>query len=102
MLHALYIIAFAILTTLAVGNLIRNLLLLGGDLGKGPRGTSAKGNRAQRDDSTLHPEMLDDLGQVLDEPLLVMRSISLKDARERLDALYDGKSPSSEESVEDE
>ena len=40
-----------------------------------------------------HPELLDQDGQVIREPLLVMRSISMKDAREQLDALYDGNSP---------
>ena len=45
-----------------------------------------------------HPELLDQDGQVIREPLLVMRSISMKDAREQLDALYDGNSPGSEDS----
>ena len=45
---------------------------------------------AHRGRSVPHPEMLDDNGRVLDEPLLVMKSISLEDAREQLDALYDG------------
>jgi hypothetical protein len=39
-----------------------------------------------------HPELLDQDGQVIREPLLVMRSISVKDAREQLDALYNGTS----------
>lgn len=98
MLHALYIIAFAVLTVLAVSNLIRNLMLLGADARRDPRkplvgsDRSAQGNR-----STPHPEMLDDAGRVVDEPLLVMKSISLEDAREQLDALYDGPSDASDD-----
>jgi len=35
-----------------------------------------------------HPE-LDTAGNLIKDPLLVMRSISVEDAREQLDALYD-------------
>jgi hypothetical protein len=35
-----------------------------------------------------HPELLDDSGRLSEEPLLVMKSIGLEDARSRLDALY--------------
>ncbi|RZM79266.1 DUF2973 domain-containing protein [Leptolyngbya iicbica] len=92
MLHAIYIIAFAVLSVLAVSNLIRNIIMFGTDT----RRTSNRGfgsapeNAGQR--SVPHPEMLDETGRVLDEPLLVMKSISLEDAREQLDALYEGNS----------
>jgi len=88
MLHALYIIAFAGLSVLAISNLIRNIMMLGSDARRDPR-QSGFGNGASGR-SVPHPEMLDDNGRVLDEPLLVMKSISLEDAREQLDALYDG------------
>ncbi len=89
MFHALYLIAFLGLTTLALTNLVRNLMLLGRDSRSDrPRGTTA------RCPIPSHPEMLDESGQVTQEPLLVMRSISLQDARQRLEALYD---PSSRE-----
>ncbi|MGB3137634.1 MAG: DUF2973 domain-containing protein, partial [Nodosilinea sp.] len=48
--------------------------------------------------SVPHPELLDQDGQVIHEPLLVMRSISVKDAREQLDALYNGTGSAADES----
>ena len=83
MLHALYIIAFAVLAVLAIRNLIGNLMLLGADARRDPRqssGGSYSGDR-RTNRPTPHPEMLDDSGRVVDEPLLVMKSISLEDAR---------------------
>jgi hypothetical protein len=35
-----------------------------------------------------HPEFLDDQGNLIEEPLLVMKSMTVEDAREQLDALY--------------
>ncbi|MEM9005819.1 MAG: DUF2973 domain-containing protein [Cyanobacteria bacterium P01_F01_bin.86] len=98
MLHALYIVAFTILAVLAIGNLIRNLVVLGIDARR-----PAGGNVPDRaNPNTPHPEMLDDTGRVVDEPLLVMRSISLEDAREQLDALFEGSAgPSDTPSDED-
>lgn len=97
MLHLLYIIAFTTLAFVAVGNLIRNMMTLGMDSQRsyGNRGrfvpnasgvsplTSPGGVR-----SVSHPELLDEQGNVVNEPFLVMRSITVEDARERLDALY--------------
>ena len=37
----------------------------------------------------IHPELLDEQGKVINEPLLVMKSVSVDDARQQLDALYD-------------
>jgi Protein of unknown function (DUF2973) len=79
MFHILYLVAFAILAFLAIGNLIRSLLHFSVE--------------AQRPTSTMisrvaHPELLDDNGRLSEEPLLVMKSIGLEDARSRLDALY--------------
>lgn len=96
MLHLLYILAFTTLAFVAVGNLIRNLMTLGMESQR------SYGNRGQfipeGDDSAQltstgrrrvpHPELLDEQGNVVDEPFLVMRSITVEDARERLDALY--------------
>lgn len=92
MLHALYIIAFAILSVLAVGNLIRNIMMLGTDARRGPRQRYSGSNSASSNRSAPHPELLDEKGHVVEEPLLVMKSISLEDAREQLDALYDNSS----------
>lgn len=100
MLHLLYILVFTTLAFVAVGNLIRNLMTLGMESQRGygnrgqfiPEGESARLTSATRR-RVPHPELLDDHGNVVDEPFLVMRSITVEDARERLDALYNA-SPS--------
>ena len=89
MFHALYILAFLVLTAIAVSNLVRNMMMLGADTRRQPQRQGNSGTPAQG--SVSHPEMLDDTGRVTKEPLLVMRSISLQDARQQLEALYDGK-----------
>jgi hypothetical protein len=45
--------------------------------------------------------MLDDTGKVINEPLLVMRSMTVEDAREQLDALFEA-SPGYEGETRDE
>jgi hypothetical protein len=91
MLHLLYILAFTILAFLAVGNLIRNLMMLGQDSRRGyssasPSTGSGSSDRIRVDSS--HPELLDQSGNLVKEPYLVMKSMTVEDARERLDALY--------------
>lgn len=91
LLHLLYIIAFTILAFLAVGNLVRNLMTLGVEAqrGYGTRSAQSEAGRfGGRTRSIPHPELLDESGNVINEPLLVMRSMSVEDAREQLDALY--------------
>ncbi|PZO18696.1 MAG: DUF2973 domain-containing protein [Leptolyngbya foveolarum] len=95
MLHLLYFVAFTVLAVLAVSNMIRNVVNLGTQARQPVRRSS------DRHDSTPHPELLDDRGDVINEPLLVMRSISINDARERLDALYDSPSNSGDEATGD-
>ncbi|WOD41768.1 DUF2973 domain-containing protein [Nodosilinea sp. E11] len=99
MWHVVYIIAFAVLAIIAIANLVRNLILLGGNA-RNPQSSRAYGGQpssqgnsrfsSDSNHSVPHPELLDQDGQVIREPLLVMRSISVKDAREQLDALYNG------------
>ncbi|MFQ4135893.1 DUF2973 domain-containing protein [Nodosilinea sp. PGN35] len=91
MWHVVYIIAFAVLAIVAIANLVRNLILLGGNARNPQSSRSYSGQQATSGARPApHPELLDQDGQVIREPLLVMRSISVKDAREQLDALYDG------------
>ncbi|MCG8365474.1 MAG: DUF2973 domain-containing protein [Pseudanabaenales cyanobacterium] len=102
MLHFLYIVAFTILAFLAIGNLIRNLISLGSESQKSfsspPYG---EGSRPQSQNRPVpHPELLDDEGNVINEPLLVMRSISIRDAREQLDALYDASAGQNDDAQE--
>jgi hypothetical protein len=99
MWHILYIIAFAVLAALAITNLVRNLILLGSSARQGSNGPSfGAGQRSQNESRPVpHPELLDQDGNVIREPLLVMRSISVKDAREQLDELYGGGSQGADE-----
>ncbi|HIK29256.1 MAG: DUF2973 domain-containing protein [Oscillatoriaceae bacterium SKW80] len=103
MLHLLYILAFTILAFLAVGNLIRSLISLSADSQR-PYSSMTKmpKSRVSQDrDRILHPELLDDAGNVISEPLLVMKSITVEDARAQLDALYKS-SPNSPNDIREE
>lgn len=101
-LHVLYVLAFTALAVVAVGNLIRNMIVLGADSTR----PVARGNTSRGESSGLrtpaHPEMLDEQGRVINEPLLVMRSISMDDARERLDAIYRSSPGGESSTIEDE
>ena len=100
MLHLVYILVFTAIALLAVSNLIRSLITLSAETQKfyspNYRGSSGQSRRKQQ----VHPELLDEQGHVIEEPLLVMRSVSVDDARSRLDALYDA-SPSKTVEPED-
>jgi hypothetical protein len=95
-LHLLYIVAFTIIAFLAVGNLIRSMMTLGSDSQRYYANRGSNPNLQSR--QAPHPELLDNSGNVINEPLLVMKSITVEDARERLDALYEASpgSPTSE------
>lgn len=90
MLHLLYIIAFTTLAFLAIANLLRSLLTLSVDSQRrySPSARSPYTAARGRYSSVPHPELLDDTGNPVSEPLLVMRSMTVEDAREQLDALY--------------
>jgi Protein of unknown function (DUF2973) len=98
MLQIIYLIAFTILAFLAIGNLIRSLIGFSMDASKqgGITNPNFRGY-TYRTGAIPHPELLDDMGNVTNEPLLIMKSISVEDARARLDALYHNDSPSSAE-----
>ncbi|MBE9205182.1 DUF2973 domain-containing protein [Nostoc sp. LEGE 06077] len=92
MLHLLYILAFTILACIAVANLIRNLVMFSFDRERNyPARSSAMGNQGYLSarKSVPHPELLDSAGNIIKEPLLVMRSINVEDARQQLDAIYE-------------
>jgi Protein of unknown function (DUF2973) len=94
MLHVLYILAFTTIAFLAIGNLIRSLISLSYDTqrvypntaGTYDRTSAYRYNFSRRQIS--HPELLDEQGNPIDEPLLVMRSVSVEDARQQLDSIY--------------
>jgi len=96
MLHLLYILAFTIIAVLAISNLIRSLISFSIDTQRSypnsRRTSSAENqnrNRGMIVPQNIHPELLDEQGRVINEPLLVMKSVSVDDARQQLDALYD-------------
>ncbi|MEM9539343.1 MAG: DUF2973 domain-containing protein [Cyanobacteria bacterium P01_E01_bin.42] len=96
MLHLLYILAFTAIAILAIVNLVRNLITLGQESNRPPRNreVQSQGQNQSMPQATSpratisHPELLDSKGQPVSEPLLVMRSVDVEEAREKLDALY--------------
>jgi hypothetical protein len=75
----LYITAFTVLSLLAMTNLIRSMVALS---------RSERTKAVRRPVAVSHPELLDEFGNVTTEPLLVLKSLNLDDARSRLDDLY--------------
>lgn len=102
MLHVIYIVAFAILAFIAVSNLIQNIMLLGSDVRRGSGRPYGDDPASRSNRPTPHPEMLDDTGRMVDEPLLVMKSIDIEDAREQLDALFENSTSASDSSPDDD
>ncbi|MEO0329976.1 MAG: DUF2973 domain-containing protein [Pseudomonadota bacterium] len=115
LLQLLYILAFTILAFIAVANLIRNLIMFSFDrpgnyparFVRSEQGGVRSGNKgnyslyAPRTQLVPHPELLDNSGNIVKEPLLVMRSINVEDARQQLDALYES-SPGSKSDTSEE
>lgn len=86
MLHLLYILAFTIISFFAISNLIRSLITVSYDSQR--RYSTPKSTRVATT-GEIHPELFDNNGQPIKEPLLVMRSVSIEDARQQLDAIYE-------------
>lgn len=91
MLHLLYLVAFTAIAFLAIGNLLRSLLTLSRDAQRhySPVGRSPMMASRSQYNAVMHPELLDETGKPLNEPLLVMRSMTVEDAREKLDAIFE-------------
>lgn len=103
MLHLIYILAFTILAFLAVRNLIHSLLTVGLDSQRAPNYRDPRNSIvSSRMQGMLHPELLDETGNIINEPLLVMRSLSVQDARNQLDNLYKSSPGSHEDNHDDE
>lgn len=106
MLHLLYILAFTVIAFLAIGNLLRSLVTVSMDSQRRytPPNNPSFGRKEVNLNShsaTVHPELLDERGQPIDEPLLVMRSVTVEDARQQLDALYQASPSQPKETEED-
>jgi hypothetical protein len=103
MLHLVYILAFTIIASIAISNLIRSLLSLSSEsqryYGNNPQ-ANRFATRKITNTRKIHPELLDERGKVIEEPLLVMRSVSVEDARQKLDALYNSSPQQAQESEE--
>jgi hypothetical protein len=95
MWQLLYIIAFVIVAVLAIRNMVRNIISLGVESQRSYAPQSDSQSELVR--TATHPELFDDAGQVINEPLLVMRSMTVEDAREQLDALYENSPGAKEE-----
>jgi hypothetical protein len=107
MLHLIYILAFTIIAFLAVSNLIRSLITVSmnsqGSYSSRNSGRNRNSYYYSSNGQPLHPELIDDDGYPISEPLLVMRSVSVEDARQQLDALYNASPnpPQTQETEED-
>ncbi len=104
MMHLVYILAFTIIAFLAISNLIRSLITVSMDSQRRYPGANQLSRREfypARSTRMLHPELLDENGKPINEPLLVMRSVTLEDARQQLDDLYHS-SPSQPKESEEE
>lgn len=94
MLHLIYILAFTVIALLAISNLIRSLITLSAETQKFyPPQYRGSNQPVSSPRQTIHPELLDEQGKIIDEPLLLIKSVSVDDARSRLNALYNA-SPS--------
>ena len=94
MLHLLYILSFTVLAFIAIRNLIRNLVSFGFDREQGYRTHNQRNPvyLSANKNTVPHPELLDDSGNLIKEPLLVMRSVNVEDARQHLDSIYNNSS----------
>ena len=104
MLHLIYILAFTTIAFFAVSNLIRSLIMVSRDAQRySPVSNNRSLDRINNSSSVktkLHPELLDKQGNPIEEPLLVVRSLTVEDAREQLDAIYNA-SPSTPKDSEE-
>lgn len=90
MLQLLYILAFTVVAFFAISNLIRSLVTVSLDSQRRYPGNNMA---SQRRTKPTHPELLDNDGNPVNEPLLVVKSMNVEDARDKLDAIYNS-SPS--------
>ena len=102
MLHLVYVLAFTIIAFFAISNLIRSLISISTDVQRGPwTDTPRPKTPSQAKYQSNHPELFDEEGQPINEPLLVIRSVSMEDARQKLDSLYEA-SPSQTTTTEED
>jgi hypothetical protein len=104
MLHLIYILAFTVIAFFTISNLIRSLITISTESRRGPWTADSKTSQPKLKSSSpivTHPELLDDNGNPIKEPLLVIRSVSVEDARQKLDSIYES-SPSQPQKTDEE
>lgn len=101
MLHLIYILAFTVIAFFAISNLIRSLITISADTRRGAWSNQPRRMNNYQGKSNYHPELFDEEGKPVNEPLLVIRSVSVEDARQQLDSIYNA-SPSQTPQVEEE
>lgn len=103
MLHLIYILAFTVIAFFAISNLIRSLITISAESQRGSWTDTPRPVRSSQNPiyQPTHPELYDAQGKPIDEPLLVIRSVSVEDARQKLDSIYDA-SPSQTTPSEDD
>ncbi len=101
MLHFIYILAFTVIAFFAISNLIRSLITISAESQKGAWTDTPRPINPHNRNQINHPEFFDKEGKPINEPLLVIRSVSLDDARQKLDSLYDS-SPGRTTTTEEE
>lgn len=83
MLQLIYILAFTVIAFLAISNLIKSLMNVSYKSARNYRPSESYSKT-----KVSHPELVDEQGRPIKDPLLVMRSVSVEDARQKLDAIY--------------
>ena len=102
MLHLVYILAFTVIAFFAISNLIRSLITISAESQRGPWTDNPRRVQPQMNKyQASHPELYDEQGQPINEPLLVVRSVSVEDARQKLDVLFNS-SPSQTTTTEED
>ncbi len=106
MLHLLYVFAFTIIAFIAVSNLIRSLYNISSE-SQNYYGSKANSPNYYREKNSMssrnivpHPELLDAQGKPINEPLLVMKSVTVDDARQTLDKIYEASPTNRQENKE--
>jgi hypothetical protein len=95
MVQIIYILAFTVLSIFAISNLIRSMISLSQNDDRNQRSRNYQNLRRRALPQYAHPELWDTDGNYIDEPLMVIKSINVDDARSKLDALYNS-SPNGE------
>lgn len=102
MLHLLYILAFTTIAVLAIVNLVRSLMQVSMEARRYPGQNRGMTPNSPQPQYPNHPELVGEDGKPINEPLLVMRSVNVDEARQQLDALYNSSPGSNQPETREE